>query len=141
MSVGHGTSSKSKISNEQIEREINQTGSESFRVTKLRQEGGMRPRTYYTIGGCSSPGWDIPNNDIDSVSHAILERVFFVKDGRGGFTRAPKPWQHESVVNSENPEIEAKLKVQDRLSGFNSKMLEQSNVHGKVSPISDEEFL
>jgi hypothetical protein len=93
------------------------------------------------VQGDSGPDWDIPNNDIDSVSHAVLERVFFVKDGNGGFQRAPKPWHHESVKHDENPILASQRKIQDRFSTFNRKMRELSNDSGKVSPISDEEFV
>jgi hypothetical protein len=135
----HGSQSSSTISHEQIEDEI--SGSENFRVLRTRQEGGVKPRNYYRIGGCSTPTWDIPNNDIDSVAHAILERVFFVKNGKGGFKRAPKPWDHPTVRDLKYPVKEAARKIENRLATFNSAMSTLSNENGKVSPITDEEFL
>lgn len=134
-----GTTSSSKISDKQIEDEV--VGCEKFSVNKSRQVGGKKPRLYYQVRGGNGPDWDIPNNDIESVSHAVLERVFFVKDGQGGFRRAPKPWHHSSVINDENPLKSSQNKIQDRLSDFNSKMQEIANTAGKASPISDDEFV
>jgi len=134
-----GTTSISKVGDEQIESEIG--GGEKFSVRRSRQVGGKKPRLYYQVRGGNGPDWDIPNNDIDSVSHAVLERVFFVKDGKGGFRRAPKPWDHSSVSSDPNPLAASRKKIQDRLSCFNSKMEEIANDTGKVSPISDEEFV
>jgi hypothetical protein len=37
------------------------------------EEGSKKPRRYYRINGTNGPDWDIPNNDIESVKHAILE--------------------------------------------------------------------
>lgn len=137
----HGTTSTSIIGEDQISEEIDESGGEMFRVSRARQVEGRRARTYYRLRGGNGPKWDIPNNDIDSVAHAILERVFFVKDGKGGFKRAPKPWHHESVQHEANPYQAAKSKIQQRLRKFNSKMMTLSNKCGKVSPISNEEFL
>lgn len=134
-----GTTSTSMISEDQIEEDV--AGGEKFQVRRTRQVGAKEPRRYYRVQGDSGPDWDIPNNDIDSVSHAVLERVFFVKDGNGGFQRAPKPWHHESVKHDENPLLASRRKIQDRFSTFNRKMRELSNNSGKVSPISDDEFV
>lgn len=115
---------------------------ESFSVTKLRQEGAAaKPRRYYRVNGTNGPDWDMPNNDIESVKHAILERVFFVKDGKGGFKRCPKPWDHHTISSSDNPVEEARNKIESRVHTFKSGLEQQATAVGKVSPISDEEFL
>lgn len=134
-----GSTSKSKVSKEQIDAEI--VGSEKFIVNRTRQGGAGKARTYYRFNGRNGPTWDMPNNDIDSVSHAILERVFFVKNGDGGFKRAPKPWEHQSVVHESNPMAAARKKVAARLSSFTGKLKSISSIYGKASPISDQEFL
>lgn len=67
--------------------------------------------------------------------------MFFVKDGKGGFTRAPKPWKHPSVAESKKPRSEAKSKIRRRFNSYTRKMQKIVNANGKVSPISDEEFL
>jgi len=134
-----GTTSTSIISMEQVGKEV--CGGEKFTVSRTRQVGPKGPRRYYQMNGGNGPDWDIPNNDIDSVSHAVLERVFFVKDGKGGFKRAPKPWHHHSVLDAERPLTESRNKIQDRLSDFSSKMNDIATNTGKVSPISDEEFV
>lgn len=137
----HGTCSKSKVKRSQIE-EVNKTGCEKFRVCKARQVGGRKPRRYFRIDGGSGPDWDIPNNDIESVSHAVLERVFFVKDtGNGGFKRSPKPWDHHSVRNNENPMKDSEEKLRLRFREFAAKMNHAANTFGKASPITNQEFL
>lgn len=136
----HGTTTKSEISQRVINEGI--VGSERFLMQPSRQAGDRkRSRRYYRIRGDNGPDWDIPNNDIESASHAVLERVFFVKDSDGGFKRAPKPWEHESVLHDKKPKLSAKLKMQERLSNFNSKMAKCAANHGKVSPCSEIEFL
>lgn len=134
-----GTTSKSQITSEQIKSEI--VGSEKFIVNRTRQASARKARTYHRFNGRNGPTWDIPNNDINSVSHAILERVFFVKDGKNGFKRAPKPWEHESVVNLDNPMRAARTKVAQRLSSFTDQIQGIANICGKTSPLTDQEFL
>jgi hypothetical protein len=134
-----GTSSSSAVDILQIE-EIGD--GERFVVTKLRQEeGSKKPRRYYRINGTNGPDWDIPNNDIESVKHAILERVFFVKDGKGGYKRCPKPWDHPSVAFHDDPVEAAREKIASRVHNFRCGLEQQAIAVGKVSPISDEEFL
>jgi len=134
-----GTSSSSAVDILQIE-EIGD--GERFVVTKLRQEeGSKKPRRYYRINGTNGPDWDIPNNDIESVKHAILERVFFVKDGKGGYKRCPKPWDHPSVAFYDDPVEAAREKIASRVHNFRCGLEQQAIAVGKVSPISDEEFL
>lgn len=107
-----------------------------------RQAGeDTRPRGYYRVRGDNGPDWDIPNNNIDSVSHAVLERVFFVKDGVGGFKRAPKPWEHSSVIAEPKPYLAARKKINERFNSFSRKMMDLATLHGEASPITDEEFL
>jgi hypothetical protein len=136
-----GTTSTSEISSSQVDEEVNNGDSEHFSVIRPRQARTKKPRIMYRVRGDNGPDWDMPNNDIESVSHAVLERVFFVKDGRGGFRRAPKPWTHKSVLNEPDPIKSAQQKVQDRLSTFSRKMKAIADKHGKVSPLTDEEFV
>jgi hypothetical protein len=135
----HGTSSTSVITEEQIANDI--TDGEKFRVSRTRQVGARRARRYYRVRGDNGPDWDIPNNDIESVAHAVLERVFFVKDGKGGFIRAPRPWNHQSVKDEKNPFKAASEKMTRRFRTFTEKMKEAASTHGKVSPLTDQEFL
>lgn len=126
----------------QVDDEVNNGGGESFRISRPRQYTRRRARCYYRFRGDNGPTWDIPNNDIESVSHAILERVFFVKSKTGkGFCRAPKPWEHESMKNCTKPFYESRRKVARRLEKFNRKMEKAAKQHGKVSPIESKEFL
>lgn len=136
-----GTTSTSKISWTQVEDEVNGGGCENISVMRPRQARTKKPRVMYRIRGSNGPDWDMPNNDIESVSHAVLERVFFVKNSEGGFQRAPKPWTHVSVASTENPYKSSQLKVQDRLSSFSRSMKAIADKHGKVSPLKDEEFV
>jgi len=144
-----GVSTKSQITGEQVFEEIG--GGEKLLVQKSRQAGDHRKvRRYYRVRGDNGPDWDIPNNDIETVSHAVLERVFFVKDGNGGFKRTPKPWDHPSVQSDDTGSKRQQRKktrdnaqslMQDRFSQFNEAMLVQVAEHGKVSPLSTDEFL
>lgn len=124
---------------EQVDDEV--VGSEKFTVSRARQVGARKARTYHRFNGRNGPTWDMPNNDIDSVSHAVLERVFFVKDGKGGFKRAPKPWEHESVMHEKNPMSAARKKVTERLRTFTERIKSEANMEGKASPLTDQEFL
>ncbi|APG76194.1 hypothetical protein 2 [Beihai tombus-like virus 4] len=115
---------------------------ERIRIRKARQVGrSKKARTYYRVNGGNGPDWDIPNNDIETVTHAVLERVFFVKDGKGGFQRAPKPWSHSSINAQENPVAQARSYVQDKLSQFSREMERCSKIHGVVSPCTNQEFV
>jgi len=133
-----GTTSSSKVTEDQI---FEISGGEKFQVKATRQGSRGKPRKYYRVNGSNGPDWDIPNNDIESVKHAILERVFFVKDGKGGFKRCPKPWEHESVVNDDKPYSAARSKIRNRLHKFREGLEQVAINVGKVNPISDEEFL
>jgi len=98
-------------------------------------------RGYHRVRGNNGPDWDIPNNDVGTVSHAILERVFFVKDGCGGFKRAPKPWEHSSVIEEPKPFFAARQKINQRFNNFSRMMMQLATEHGEVSPLTDDEFL
>lgn len=136
-----GTTSKSIITNEQIKLEV--TGRESFHLTDTRQELGAvkPPRLYHRVSGNKGPKWDIPNCDIETVSHAILERVYFVKDGKGKFKRPPKPWTHASVISLPNPKRAAQEKFDRRLQTFSRAMHKVAARTGQTPPISSDEFL
>jgi hypothetical protein len=117
---------------------------DEIHISKTRQERKQKlPRSYYRVNGSNGPHWDMPNNDIDSVSHAILERVFFVKDGKN-FKRAPKPRDAPRHAHLDEPldrDRSARAHVADTNATFCSKMERLATTHGKVSPVSDQEFL
>lgn len=134
-----GVTTKSEVSDFQAQADLGV--SERIQISRSRRVGDKkRARRYYQVNGGNGPDWDIPNNDIDTVSHAVLERVFFVKDGRG-FKRAPKPWEHNAIIQARKPISQARAKIQDILSQFTSEMKERSLNHGKVSPCTEDEFL
>lgn len=142
----HGTTTRSKITDEQIEQFVNYKGSgNQFHVLRSRQaERQKAARTYYRVRRGNGPHWDMPNNDIDCVSHAVLERVFFVKNKEGKFVTAPKPWDLECFP--EEPDLKkrqrlAREHVKKTTSSFRREMSKLANIHGKVSPITDEQFV
>lgn len=101
-----------------------------------------KPRTYYSYSS-RGPRWDIPNNDIHTVRHAVLERVFFTK-GNSGFRRAPKPWDQENWP--EEPCVKARrllaeMHVASRTNQFADQLVRLIESEGPVSPLSDQEFL
>ncbi len=139
-----GTTTMSAITFEQIDEEVGRDyyGKEKFQKVVARQVGEQaNARRYYRVRGNNGPDWDMPNNDVESVSHAVLERVFFVKDGKGGFKRAPKPWEHSSVSSEPKPHLAARKKIDERFNSFSRRMQKIAAEHGKVSPITDDEFL
>lgn len=124
---------------------MNQGGTEEFRISKPRQALGVKnPREFCTVNVQKGPDWDMPNNDIKSVSHAVLERVFFVKspDGRG-FKRAPKPsdpFIHESDSLKE-AQAKGSAHVREQLQSFSSKMTTIASSEELVSPLSTKQFV
>lgn len=85
----------------------------------------------------------MPNNDIESVAHAVLERVFFVKKN-GGFKTAPKPWDRECFPKVKKEKVrrnKARGHVQNITKSFRLKMRSLINLGGQVSPMTNEEFL
>jgi hypothetical protein len=140
-----GTTTKSAIDRETVLRRVNCGGGNHFLLTRSRQaERHKAARTYYRVRKSNGPDWDIPNNDIDSVSHAILERVFFVKNSAGVFVTAPKPWDIEMYpgIEDECKRVKhARQYVTVATSTFCSKMKKIADIIGKASPITDEEFV
>jgi len=60
---------------------------ESLKIIETRQ-GRTAPRKFYKFWGGGGVRYKVPNNDMMSVVHAIIERVFYVKiDGK--FQRPP----------------------------------------------------
>lgn len=138
-----GTTTQSSISGAQIaEMNRDRWSCNSISVEPARQGEVRRARDYYRLNGGSGPHWDIPNNDIKSVTHAILERVFFTK-ADGGFVPAPKPWTHEAYSNF-GPIDSKRLAVehvQAATNSFRTKMLRLIKRDGKVSTLTEDEFL
>jgi len=142
----HGTTSFSKVTQDQIKSMNESTkgkgGSNTFHVKRARQSKGCKPRDYYRVRRGNGPQWDMPNNDIDSVSHAILERVFFTKH-QGGFRLTPKPHDEcnypgmELGVRKERARDHVKLQTDT----FMSEMKEMITRDGKASPMTTGEFL
>lgn len=133
-------------------------GCEKLHVLERRQGKGLtHPRKYFRVTGTNGPTWRIPNNDIKTVLHAILERVYFVKDKTLGFKRPPRPWTHHSVAHlddevgrselAEEPIetwpsfIAAKHKMNQRFNSMASKLGVIATRTGKDHPISEEKFL
>lgn len=133
-------------------------GCEKLQVCETRQgKGAIHPRKYYRVTGTNGPEWRIPNKDIKTVLHAILERVYFVKDKTLGFKRPPRPWTHQSVshlddvaggVNVTYESVEhrpsfkaAREKMNQRFSSMASKLGVIATRTGKDHPISEDQFL
>jgi hypothetical protein len=133
-------------------------GCEKLHVFERRQGKGLtNPRQYYTATGTNGPKWRIPNKDIKTVLHAILERVYFVKDKTLGFKRPPRPWTHQSVAHLDDEVgsdelakepierlpsfIAAKTKMNQRFNSIASKLGIIATRTGKDHPISEDKFL
>jgi len=140
-----GSTTKSTVKEETVVRHLNCGNGNQFHIRRTRQAERQKvSRTYYRVRKSNGPDWDIPNNDIDSVSHAVLERVFFVKDASGVFKTAPKPWDTEMYPGVESEKVRVKMAreyVTITTSTFRSKMKELANLVGKASPITDDEFV
>jgi hypothetical protein len=83
-------------------------------------------RTYYQVDAGRGASWDIPNNDLGTVHHAIAERVFFVKKN-GKFQRPPRPISEDFVMQ--------------RLAGFDRKMDRFASEFPLASPMTTDEFV
>lgn len=94
-------------------------GPDSFEITYTRQAGKRPkgPRVYYRVCGDFGPDWEIPNNDVTTVKHAIMERVFFVKLD-GNFQRAPKPWTTPAVLH--HPDV---TKIRDEKARYRKQVM------------------
>lgn len=91
-----------------------------------RQVRGVKtPRVFYTIDGGKGAHWDMPNNDIDSVVHTLMERVYYVKLN-GQFQSPPTP-DEGYVVR--------------KLTRYSYHMDRCARAHGKVPPLTDEQYL
>jgi len=136
-----GSSSSTSVSMEQIQKEVNESEEgETFQWKRTRQV--RLPRTYYSYED-RGPRWDIPNNDIETVKHAIAERVFFTKQN-GKFKRAPKPWDLEvfpDVPELAQRKLLAREHVLSTTNNFMSQMLGEVSSDGRVSPMTNLEFL
>lgn len=114
-------------------------GRDSFTVTYTRQAGRRPkgPRVYYRVRADNGPRWDIPNNDIESVKHAIIERVFFVKIA-GAHVRAPKPHAHPDFRGRTHARLLASLRVRGMLSQFENSVVSHAI---RRPPLSSREFI
>lgn len=91
---------------------------ETLRITQTRQARSS-PRKFYKFWEGGGIRYTIPNNDMMSVVHAIVERVFYVKIN-GVFQRPPK--------FTANPE---------RLRPFRERLVQYL---GKLSPCTPDQF-
>lgn len=110
---------------------------------KPRQVGGQKlPRVYYQVRADKGAKWDIPNNDIETVKHALLERVYFVKKD-GKYQRPPRPWTSEAALQQpeENRQEYARQVFNGRLSRFSSEMEKVANTNELCSPMTVDEFV
>jgi len=117
-------------------------GGNTFQVKRARQAVAQESRVYYRVNRGNGPHWDMPNNDVDSVSHAILERVFFTKTV-DGFRPAPKPYDAElypGFNTAERIQI-ADTHILQQTKSFRIKMYELILTDGQLSPLTTDEFL
>jgi hypothetical protein len=123
----YGTTTTTAVPQEMIDGLLNSSVGDRVRITSIRQVKGTKAsRAYYTVRGDRGAHWDIPNNDMDSVMHAMFERVYFVKKG-GKFSRPTRPTSEESVFKT--------------LKDYTNLMATAARHHGKVPPVTAEQFL
>jgi len=91
---------------------------EALTITEIRQ-GKEKSRRFFKFWQGGGARYEVPNNDMMSVFHAIVERVFYVKLN-GQFQRPPEFTAKRSRLN----------RVRDRLVSF----------IGKLSPCTPQEF-
>jgi len=61
---------------------------------KIRKAGGIiKRRKFFSLGTSVSDNLVCYNNTVSVALRALTERLYFVKDGRGGFVECPKPVQ------------------------------------------------
>jgi hypothetical protein len=123
----HATTSSTTVPWELYEQLIKAKSGNKVRVYSVRQVKGLKAaRVFYTVDGVKGPHWDMPNNDLDSVVHAIMERVYYVKLD-GVFQTPPSPESEDHVFKT--------------LGRWSHHMDLLARKHGKVAPSSDAEFL
>jgi len=94
-------------------------------IKVLPRQGRLKKdRAYYRADGSRGPDWAIPNSDLNTALHAIKERVYLVKTD-SGYLRPP-------VCTAD---------VTTRCSAFLNDMRSSRLRHGRVSPVTPEEFL
>jgi hypothetical protein len=128
LTSARASTTKTTIPEELYEQLLTARLGNRVRVTEVRQIKGQKAaRVYYTVDGSKGAHWDMPNNDLDSVIHAICERMYYVKlDGE--FQPPPQPKGGKAGV----------FKTLRRFSAHMGRLARQ---HGKVAPVSDLEFL
>lgn len=142
MGIKHGSTSDSDVPYE-LRDELSDIKRDDALLCKPRQAGGGKPpRVYFQVLAGSGAQWDIPNNDIQTVEHALLERVYFVKKN-GKFQRPPRPWTSEEMqlYPEEEREVRAREMFFSRLAGFSSKMKTVAIQEGVSSPMTVDEFV
>lgn len=111
-------------------------------VSRPRQARGRKARRYYQVRGDNGIDWDIPNNNIETVRHAILERVFFTKSN-GEYIQAPKPWDEALFpgVDRRTRRSLARAYLKSVTKPFRKRLMKRLQKRGKVSPMTDTEFV
>lgn len=94
-------------------------------------------RKCFQVRGDNGPDWSIPNNDLETVKHGILERVFFVKDSvLKCFKRAPKPEDSPRVRGV--PRRAVRMALLDRLKAITKEIKPLAT---KLRPLTVDEFV
>lgn len=61
---------------------------------KIRRVGGnLKRRSFFSLGKAVSDNLVVYNNTVSVALRALTERLYYVKDGAGGFKECPKPSQ------------------------------------------------
>lgn len=127
MTQKFGSTTRTAVPIELYEQLLTAKRGERVRIKSVKQIKGLKAaRVYYTVDGGRGAHWDMPNNDLDSVVHGILERVYYVKIN-GEFQSPPKPRSRDHV--------------KETLNRFRARMKDMIGDHGRVAPVSEEKFL
>lgn len=115
---------------------------DAIRIKPRQARGLATPRSYYQVRADIGAPWDIPNNDIETVKHALMERVYFVKKD-GKFQRPPRPWtsQAAQLLPEDQRMVFARKMFNERLTGFSKKFRVLANTFELCSPMTVDEFV
>lgn len=120
----------------------NMKADDALQVDSRQAGGGKPPRSYYQVRADKGAKWDIPNNDVETVKHALLERVFYVKKN-GKFQRPPRPWTSAKAMKK--PEKErwnyGVEHVSQQLAGFSDALSRIAKRREVCSPMTVREFV
>jgi len=106
-----------------------------------------RPRIIYAINNANGAHIAIPNNDLSSAHHALIERLCYVKQPGGTWVEPALPETADDInairliMGEQAAEMCAAMRFLDRTSQFRGKMENRANKRDKVSPYSTEQFV